>query len=343
MLLTDSGGGADKPIGIFTGDFIFVGDVGRPDLLESAVGYKGTAEQGANEMFSSISRFKQLPDCLQVWPAHGAGSACGKALGAVPSTTVGYEKWFNPSLQYTDEEEFVRDLLEGQPEPPTYFSRMKRINKDGPELLNNLPIPIESRSSKDLYHWLKRGIVIDTRTVMEYGKGHIPGSINVPFDQSFVKWAGWLVDNDKPLYVLTENKRMKELKESLYSIGIDRINGYMDVITAIRNHPKLENYVEVEPKHVREEIDKGRVTVLDVRNQNEWIEGHLPNAIHIMLGTLPLRLNEIPKDRATVVYCASGVRSGIAASILRANGMKEVGNLTGGFTKWKREMAASTV
>ena len=141
FLLTDSGGGADVPVGIFTGDFIFAGDVGRPDLLEKAAGYEGTAEQGAKEMFSSIERFKQLPDYLQVWPSHGAGSACGKSLGAIPSSTVGYEKMVNPALQYEDEKEFTQDLLRGQPEPPKYFSIMKRVNKLGPPLLGELACP----------------------------------------------------------------------------------------------------------------------------------------------------------------------------------------------------------
>lgn len=129
FLLTDRGSNADRPIGIFTGDFVFVSDVGRPDLLEKAAGIKGTADCGARAMFKSLLKFKQLPDYLQVWPAHGAGSSCGKALGAIPSSTVGYEKLFNWSMTYTNEKDFVKALLEGQPEPPKYFSVMKQINK----------------------------------------------------------------------------------------------------------------------------------------------------------------------------------------------------------------------
>lgn len=138
FLLTDGGGNADRPIGIFTGDFVFVGDIGRPDLLEKAAGIKGTSQSGAREMFKSLGKFKQLPDYLQVWPAHGAGSACGKALGAIPTTTVGYEKMFNWAMAYTDEETFVKALLDGQPEPPKYFAVMKRVNKEGPPLLKDL-------------------------------------------------------------------------------------------------------------------------------------------------------------------------------------------------------------
>ncbi len=133
FVLTDKGGGATRPMGIFTGDFVFVGSVGRPDLLEEAAGVTGSAEPGARDLFRSALRFKQLPDYLQVWPAHGAGSACGKGLGAIPSSTVGYEKLFNPALQITDEQEFVDYILSEQPEAPKYFAIMKRVNKEGPE------------------------------------------------------------------------------------------------------------------------------------------------------------------------------------------------------------------
>ena len=143
FLLTDQGGGATEPMGIFTGDFVFVGSIGRPDLLEEAAGIFGSAKVGAHDLFASVQKFRALPDYLQIWPAHGAGSACGKGLGAIPSSTVGYEKRFNPALQFTDEGEFVDYILADQPEAPKYFAVMKRVNKVGPELLGtvtpNLP------------------------------------------------------------------------------------------------------------------------------------------------------------------------------------------------------------
>ncbi|GIN96254.1 Zn-dependent hydrolase [Siminovitchia terrae] len=339
FLLTDTGGGADRPMGVFTGDFIFVGDVGRPDLLETAVGDEGAAEQGAKEMFASIERFKQLPDYLQIWPAHGAGSACGKSLGAIPSSTAGYEKMFNPALQYHDEETFSRDLLRGQPEPPKYFSIMKQVNKSGPTFKGDLAAPSKSNDQSDLIKWLKNGIVIDTRNVDEFGKGHIPGTINIPFNKSFVKWAGWLIDYDKPLYLLVEAGTMNKLLTALYSIGIERIAGYMDVVSAIRNHPHLESYEEIEPEHVNY---MERSAVLDVRNQDEWGLGCIPGAAHIMLGTLPDRLDEVPQGCPIVVYCASGIRSAMAASILQANGIKDVYNLKGGYSLWKKQKVVST-
>ena len=137
FMLTDQGGGANEPMGIFTGDFVFVGSIGRPDLLEEAAGLTGTAEPGARDLFKSAERFKTLPDYLQVWPAHGAGSACGKGLGAIPSSTVGYEKLFNPALQFADEDSFVKYILADQPEAPKYFAVMKRVNKEGPKVLGD--------------------------------------------------------------------------------------------------------------------------------------------------------------------------------------------------------------
>ncbi|GIN21263.1 MBL fold metallo-hydrolase [Siminovitchia fordii] len=341
LLLTDSGSGADVPMGIFTGDFIFAGDVGRPDLLEKAAGYEGTAEQGAKEMFFSIGRFKQLPDYLQVWPSHGAGSACGKSLGAIPSSTVGYEKMFNPALQYEDEKEFMQDLLCGQPEPPKYFSIMKRVNKSGPPLIGDLAGPSKSNDRSDLIQWLKNGMVIDTRDVNEFAKGHIPGTINIPFNKSFVKWVGWFTDYDKPLYLLVESGTINNLLTALHSIGIERIAGYMDVVSAVRNYPKLEKCEEIEPGHLDRMLESDKPVVLDVRNQDEWEVGRVPGSAHIMLGTLPDRLNKVPRGRPVVVYCASGFRSAVAASILQANGIKNVRNLKGGYSLWKKRKAVS--
>ncbi|RJS60634.1 MBL fold metallo-hydrolase [Bacillus sp. PK3_68] len=338
FILTDHGGGADRPMGIFTGDFVFVGDVGRPDLLEKAAGYSGTADQGAKQMFTSIQRFKQLPDYLQVWPAHGAGSACGKALGAIPSSTVGYEKMFNWAMKCNDEAAFVKALLDGQPEPPKYFAIMKHVNKVGPALLKNVTVPVEEMDASALHEWLKQDMVIDTRSAAEFAKEHIPGTVNIPFNKSFTNWAGWLVNYEAPLYLLIEEGQLSEILIGLRSIGIDRIEGYMNVKTALVQASKLESYMNVEPVEMQEAVEKGEVAVLDVRNQSEWDAGHIPGAVHMMLGTLPDRLEEVPQDQPLLIQCGSGVRSAIAASILQANGFKEIKNLLGGFSRWKKDV-----
>ncbi|MGE5704917.1 MAG: MBL fold metallo-hydrolase [Clostridia bacterium] len=339
FLLTDRGGSADRPMGIFTGDFVFVGDVGRPDLLEKAAGVKGTSVSGARDMFHSLLRFKQLPDYLQVWPAHGAGSACGKALGAVPSSTVGYEKMFNWALAYTDEEKFVEALLDGQPEPPKYFAVMKRVNKEGISLLKDLAIPVEMKSIDSVRDLLAQGeAFVDTRASKDFASSHVAGTINIPYNKSFTNWAGWLVDYDRPLYLLTEPDKMDALLKDLRSVGIDNVVGYCDVEQMLGSGSfTLESYEEAQPSALAKKVENGEVHLVDVRNLTEWKEGHISQAQHIMLGTLPKRLNEIPTDKLIVVQCRSGARSAIAASILQANGIKNVINMGGGFTKWQQE------
>lgn len=338
FLLTDRGGSADRPMGIFTGDFVFVGDVGRPDLLEKAAGIKGTSETGARDMFQSLMKFKQLPDYLQVWPAHGAGSACGKALGAVPSSTVGYEKLFNWALQHTDEDEFVQALLDGQPEPPKYFAVMKHVNKVGPELIGNLPVPKEVSAMDDVKAVFSNEQILDLRPAQDFAKGHIEGTLNIPYNKAFTNWAGWIVDYSRPLYLLTNPENLEDNLKTLRSVGIDNVVGLIDNAKIFASHAfTFESYDEVTPAEIANKVESGEVHILDVRNQAEWNEGHIPNAQHIMLGTLPGRLSEISQDKPIVVQCRSGARSAIAASILQANGFKEVINLSGGIDKWKRD------
>ncbi|NLY78991.1 MAG: MBL fold metallo-hydrolase [Lysinibacillus sp.] len=337
FLLTD-GAAADKPIGIFTGDFVFVGDIGRPDLLEKAAGMTGTAEAGAREMFKSIQRFKQLPDYLQVWPAHGAGSACGRALGAVPSSTVGYEKQFNWAMKIEDEEEFIKELLQGQPEAPYYFAVMKKVNKIGIELIKNLQ-ELEFVDSIDrIEKIIEDGhLVIDTRNTKDYSNGYIKGTINIPLNQSFTNWAGWLVDYDQPLYLLANPSDMEEILIALRSIGIDNVAGYADVNEMLSQAKQLDSYEQISPTEAKKLLEEDGVTIIDVRNLTEYEEGHIEGAKHIMLGTLRKRLDEVP-DGKLIMQCRSGARSAIATSILKANGFEDVINLAGGYLAWVKEV-----
>ncbi|MEJ8545017.1 MBL fold metallo-hydrolase [Brevibacillus borstelensis] len=338
FLLTDRGGNADRPIGIFTGDFVFAGDIGRPDLLEKAAGVKGASDSGARAMFKSLSKFKQLPDYLQVWPAHGAGSACGKALGAVPSSTVGYEKLFNWAMSYTDEEEFVQALLDGQPEPPKYFAVMKRVNKEGPALLEDLFSVTEIASLEEIKKLLGAEQIVDTRNAQEFAQGHVEGTLNIPWNKSFANWAGWIIDYDRPLYLLTSPDQLDQILRALRSVGIDNVAGYIEFGKVLSSGAfSHESYAEVTPLEIAKDVESGNVHVIDVRSLSEWKEGHIPNAQHIMLGTLPRRLDEIPKDKPILMQCRSGARSAIAASILQANGFKQVLNLGGGFLQWQRD------
>jgi len=336
LLVTDRAG-ADKPMGIFTGDFVFVGDVGRPDLLEKAAGIANTAEAGARQMFKSLQRFKTLPDYLQVWPAHGAGSACGKALGAIPSTTVGYEKLFNIALSYTNEDTFIKALLAGQPEPPKYFAMMKRLNKEGPKLLNGLSKPQKLSIDQLQSLLVEDATIVDTRPVSDFAKGHIPGTINIPYTGSFITWAGWFLDYDGPFYLITTSRQMSEVMEDLAYIGLDNAAGYFEpeIIESWTQHGhSLQSYGETTVEEIAEQVQNGQVLVLDVRAASEWEEGHIPTAQHMMLGYLPDQLESVSRDKPLVVHCQTGVRSAIGASILQAKGITNVKNLKGGISDW---------
>jgi hydroxyacylglutathione hydrolase len=337
LLMTDTAG-ADKPMGLFTGDFVFVGDVGRPDLLEKAARIANTAEVGARQMFHSLARFRELPDYLQVWPGHGAGSACGKALGAVPSSTVGYEKRFNWALGIDDEQTFVDQLLQGQPEPPRYFAVMKRVNKEGPQVMHRLTLPAHLPFHR-LEEILRQGLtVVDTRTAAAFAASHIPGTINLPADYSFANWAGWLLDYDRPFYLIADQHAIEGVARDLASIGLDNSAGYFETSAieawAASGH-ELACYRNATPTQIADQVRRGEVTLIDVRNQTEWDEGHIPGARHVMLGYLAQHAAELPHDAPLVVQCQTGARSSIGASILQANGFEEVINLMGGIRDWE--------
>ena len=340
FLVTDTAA-ADRPIGILTGDFVFVSDVGRPDLLERAAGFDGTMEEAARTLFRSLQSFKQLPDYLQVWPGHGAGSACGKGLSAIPQSTVGYEKMFNWGLATDDEEAFVKAVLEGQPEPPKYFAEMKRINKEGPRVLGGFK-RVRRLPAVHLPSALERGSpVIDTRHAADFAARHVPGTINITLNQSFTTWAGWLAPYDRALYLIVDEgctHCLAEAVKNLAMIGLDRVEGYFGV-EAIDAWRAAGGELEVTPQTTSAELagrlGQGEVTIVDVRGRAEWEAGHIPGVENIPLGYLADRVDEIPRDRPVVVHCESGARSAIAASLLQARGFRTVVNLQGGFADWE--------
>ncbi|SIT75880.1 MBL fold metallo-hydrolase [Edaphobacillus lindanitolerans] len=333
-ILTDKGGGANEPMGIFTGDFVFVGDVGRPDLLEKAAGIADTAEQGARQMFRSVKSFKALPDHLIVWPGHGAGSACGKSLGAVPLSTVGYEKQMNWAMKEDDEEAFVRRLLDGQPEAPSYFAMMKKVNKEGPELLGGGPVPLlESPERFNELRADEQTVVLDTRPAQIAEKALVKGSINIPFNKSFTNWAGWLIRYDEPLVLIAEEGKEDSVRKALESIHLDHIKAFVRPETALSGS-ETDTYVALSPDDFVREGKEDGVYVLDVRNDSEWASGRMPGAAHHFLGHL--RTEQLPVDRRLLVHCQSGARSAIAASILKARGFSDVEHLAGGFNAYER-------
>jgi hydroxyacylglutathione hydrolase len=332
LVLTDEGGGANVPMGIFTGDFVFVGSIGRPDLLETAAGVEGSAEAGAKQLYHSIQRFRDLPDHLQVWPAHGAGSACGKGLGAIPSSTVGYEKLFNASLQYKNEKDFVDFILSDQPETPFYFAVMKKVNKDGPELVSNL-VNVTSLASDRIDKNATESLLIDTRSAVAYSKGFAPGSINIP-SSSLVRWAGFFVDYSQPLYLLTDPAQLQDNLRALRSIGIDNVRGFFDLSVTDIRQLLTESYPTGTPQQLRHAIEMGEVKLIDVRAVTEYQEAHIPFAEHRFLGRLMKELSQLDRSRPIVAHCLSGARSAIATSILKRAGFN-VTNLEGGIKAWQ--------
>jgi len=328
------------PIGVFTGDFIFAGDVGRPDLLERAAKILGTMEAGARTLYHSLQAFKTFPNHIQLWPGHGAGSACGKALGVMPSTTLGYEKIVNWGLAEMSENQFVEAVLSGQPEPPAYFAEMKWINKKGPRLLHGGVAP-EALAEGRLAHLVVQGaVIVDTRSAPEFAAGYVPGTINIPLNKSFTNWAGWLLPYDRPLYLIVDDgdaTRIAEAVRDLASIGLDRVEGYfgtsaIDVWAAEGRALDTITQVKATPTHVAR---LGRAAAfVDVRSASEFEIGHLPGAVNIPLGELTNRIDELPLGRPLVLNCQSGARSSIAASLLRARGVDEIVNLAGGYAAW---------
>ena len=335
FLLTDQGGGAEHPMGIFTGDFVFVGSIGRPDLLEEAAGIDNTAEPGARDLYQSIERFRQLPDHLQVWPAHGAGSACGKGLGAIPSSTVGYEKRVNPALQYTNETDFVNYILTDQPEAPKYFGLMKQINKEGPAILgkqgNTPTLPVT-----EIDDAVANGTVIDLTGSAQFGKQHVGGTLNIP-SKMLAAWAGWLVDYSRPVYLISDGlDDAQEATRVLQKIGIDRVAGFIDRSALISAGRATQSYPNASPQELAKDIENQQALLIDVRNITEWNQGHIPQAQHRFLGKLPDTMNQLPNDQRILIQCQSGARSAIAASLLQAAGLL-VTNMTGGYSAWTRQ------
>lgn len=336
FLVTDSAT-ASVPVGALTGDFIFVGDVGRPDLLERAAGVSGTKVAAARDLFRSLQKFKAYPDYLQIWPGHGAGSACGKALGAMPSSTLGYEKLFNWALAETSEDDFVRAVLSGQPDPPAYFAVMKRVNRDGPPARPELPPP--DIYPRELAAKLKEGaLIVDTRPASDFAGRHAASSINIPYVKSFLSYAGSILPYDRDVYVIAAEESAEKIIDDLALIGIDRVSGVysmrsIDDLAAVGI--PLQSTSKITPHGLRDQLSRDGQVVLDVRGSDEWAHGHIPGAIHIPLGSLQSRVGELPRNGDIAVHCQGGTRSAIAASILQKNGIGAV-NVEGGFREWEK-------
>jgi hydroxyacylglutathione hydrolase len=336
--LTDRGGGAADPMGLVSGDFVFVGDVGRPDLLETAAGVRGAATDSASSLFNSVRAFRALPDYLQVWPGHGAGSACGKALGAVPQSTVGYEKRTNPALIAAENQsQFSAYVLEGQPAPPLYFARMKQLNKSGPPLLESLPEP-RALSAADLRALEPRTVVLDMRPWSAFRAGHLPGALWCPLNANFAAVAGSYVNPDEPITLIAEPGQIDTAVRALVRIGLDLVRSYATpatLDTAKAAGLAFATTAEIDVQSVKRRLDQGDAVVLDVRRADEHATGSIAGSLNIAHTRLLPRLSELPKDRPLLVHCQGGTRSAFAVALLQRAGF-DAANIAGGFSAWER-------
>lgn len=334
FLVTD-GAFSDQPGYLLSGDFVFSGDLGRPDLLDEAAGGVDTRFEGAKQLFASLrDTFLTLPDYVQVHPGHGAGSACGKALGAIPSSTVGYERlyaWWGPYLAANDEQGFIDELLDGQPDAHAYFGRMKRENREGPAILGERT-PLQELDTaavaKDLAD--DKVTFIDTRSNTEVHEGTVTGSLNIPAVKSVASYGAWVVnpETDKnPLVLLAaDQEQAQEMWDHLVRVGIDNVAGYVTSLESLPTFtPKL-----IQPADL---AAFDAAMVLDVRNRTEHATGHIPGSHQLSGGRVMWHLDQLPAEGTIVTYCQSGVRNAIAASALRRAGY-DVVELDGSYAGW---------
>ena len=318
------------PYGVLTGDTLFIGDVGRPDLLVS-VGK--TADELAHLLFASIqNKLLTLPDPTRVYPAHGAGSACGKNLSTETMSTMGEQRRDNYALQYTDANAFVAAVTEGQPEAPGYFVYDAILNQKDRDTLDEHQEPVEL-SVTQLIDKRDAGVqIIDTRESQYFAAGHLNGSVNVGLAGRYAEYAGSVINPDEDIVIITDAGLALEAKVRLARIGYDRVVGHFladnlaDVPSEVGRASRLT---------ASEFLDRqsliSHLQIIDVRGDGEFAINHLPQAINIPVSQLRKRLSEISPKTPTVVYCAGGYRSSIAASVLRANGFTDVSDVLGGF------------
>ncbi len=334
FLVTD-GGFADEPGYLFSGDFTFAGDLGRPDLLDEAAGGADTRFAAAQDMYNSLRNvFLTLADHVQVFPAHGAGSACGKSLGALPSTTVGYERrnaWWGPLLGADDRDGFVSQLLDGQPDAHSYFSRMKRQNRDGPQLLGDLEPLLQIASQTALRRVGEQEVIfVDTRQPDLVRAGTVAGALAIPGTGKTASYGAWAYDPEietRPLLLLTVDRaEAEQVRNHLIRVGIDRYAGFVTDLTGF----DLVQSSVVQP----DDLDRiENAFLLDIRGRSEHDSGHIPGSTNISAGRLLWRMDELPRDRPIVSYCETGVRNIVTTQALRREGL-EVIELEGSYAAW---------
>ena len=343
MFLVTDGAAADEPGYVISGDFVFAGDTGRPDLLDEAADGEDTRFESARQLYESLKReFLALPDHVLVFPGHGAGSACGKSLGALPATTVGYERhhaWWAPHVANGDEQSFIDELLSGQPDAHSYFSRMKRQNTRGPEVLGTQePLPELDAATVDSALEEDRALFVDSRHHDRVAEGTVVGSLNIPGDGKTASFGAWAYDperNQRPLILLAQDADDAETQRAhLMRVGIDQVAGYVT---------SREGLQQVRPPQISpaELQDVEPAMLLDVRTANEHAAGHIPGSHQLSGGKVLWHQDELPAEGPIVTYCQSGRRNSVAASALRSQGhdVRELVGSYAGWSEWKNSGA----
>ncbi|HBB86146.1 MAG TPA: MBL fold metallo-hydrolase [Blastocatellia bacterium] len=341
ILVTDTGV-SDQPQKILTGDTLFIGDVGRPDLA----GGKGyTPLMMAGMMYDTLhEKLLQLADDVEVYPAHGAGSMCGKSMSNERSSTIGEQRKFNYALKPMAKDEFVRMMTADLAEAPTYFPKDAEINRTGAEVLSQLrkPEPFTPDEMRNLIAqtYSLRYIILDVRTAAEFGASHVPGSLNVGLGGQFAIWAGTLIPLPAPIVIVADSEsQVDEAQVRLARVGIENVKGYLagGVDEWQRSGFELATVPQISVDELSTLIlEQTSLQILDVRRPPEYASGHVPRALHAPLSTLSQTLGNLPLDPAkpTAVICAGGFRSSAATSILQKNGFANPLSVTGGTTAW---------
>lgn len=332
FLVTDLSRG-NYPAVLFSGDFVFVGSLGRPDLLG-----EDAKRHLASALFDSVTRkTAALPDGVEILPTHGSGSLCGSGMSERPQSTLGYERHTNPFFAASQRDSFVARILGSVPPFPDYYRRMKRLNAQGPALLGVLP-GARAISAAELRRRTEDGnaVIIDLRRPEAFGGAHIPGSINLGGGPSFGFWAGWAVPYDRPLYLAGKDENaLEEVRRALIRVGLDRLEGFLEggMRSWIESGYEQAHLPQISVSELHGRLAR-RPFILDVRSDAEWKCGHIDSAEHIYAGEITQHLGGIPRDRQIHVICGTGYRSSMAASLLLREGYRDVVNVAGGMSAW---------
>jgi glyoxylase-like metal-dependent hydrolase (beta-lactamase superfamily II)/rhodanese-related sulfurtransferase len=340
LLVYDLDADSKNPRAALTGDTLFIGDVGRPDLMASA-GH--TADELAGLLYESLTgKLLKLPDATLVYPAHGAGSLCGKALSNERVSTIREQKLYNYALKAKSREEFVRLVTADQPETPAYFAHDAEMNRrEHPTLDASLDASLKPLTPGEAEALVRGGAqILDARDPADFAGAHWRGAVNVGLDGKFATWAGTVLDRTRPIVIVADPGRGREAVMRLARIGLDRVAGILGGgMFALAGSPEL---VVETPRTTARALDERLAApeppiVVDVRADGERAEGFVAGSLHLPLSQWPRRAAEIPAGRPVAIYCAGGYRSSVAASLLRAAGRPDVVDLVGGFAAWREE------